>query len=228
MKKNSINFFHLYLHGYDIICQKNYVNKFLKAELWHKLKGNLEREYYFEHRTDDLPSVTVYYNNQGCQEPDICQNIMTGDCVHRFLIQPQKEYEKWCIEDKLYRDKDKPCLIHYYRNGSVQSVNWHDCESKNKLDEPVEIEFYPLLHCFTDVSNSETQFGISKTILGSKQREVWKTETGIYRNEDKPAVIEYYRNGNKQRESWYVNHRLFRTAEYPADGGQITHTLFHF
>lgn len=214
-QKNPFSFINLCFHGYDIWCEKFYTSRFLKYETWFK-KG-------CRHREGDLPAEIIYYENEDCQEEDKCLDLIK--CIHRSLLQPGKAIEKWYKNEELCRENGKPDWIEYYRNGSVKSVQWIDlANNKTQLEEQSKFEYYPLLYCFTDLEkseNSQTEFGISKSILGSKKSESWRDIVGYDRNGDKPAYIEYYENGNKKEEAWYQNHRLKRIVEHDENGNKI-------
>jgi antitoxin component YwqK of YwqJK toxin-antitoxin module len=51
---------------------------------------------------------------------------------------------------------------------------------------------------------------------GNKEYETWAVNNEIHREGDKPAQIEYYENGNKYHEKWLINGQHHREGDKPA------------
>lgn len=154
----------------NVTSEIKYIKKFKNSVL------EME-EWFFNdvlHRDNDLPVRIIYYQNGNKQD------------------------EFW-LKHGIYHRENGPAQISYFSNGNIkQKVWWYNNNRVNvDKEQPTSIYFYD-------------------NPFSSKKEEIWYSFLYAKHRENRPALIAYYESGNVSLESWYKNGEFFREDDKPA------------
>jgi len=133
--------------------------------------------------------------------------------VHKEYYEDKSQnikYEYYFNENhQLHNENDKPAFIYYYPDGSLKEVKYFkENELHREGDKPAWIKYYP---------------------SGNIESEKYMHNHFLHREGDKPAWIKYYPSGNIQFEEYRILHRFYKREEnrpniieYSKDGNIIT------